>query len=309
MKNIVIIGTSKIAEEHIKCLLDLNFKILAICSTRKKSKNLHVISRKYKIQNYFDNFLNLQKFLEGNKDFAFFLAPRIKDTENILSKCLKYKKKIFIEKPITNKLSFIDKIKKYKNYIFVGYNRIFYKNISFIKKEIYNKKNLFIEVTCPENDKKKIQSNTCHVISILLFLFNKIKIIKIQRNTNYIFVIAKIKSNGLVTLRFNFNSSENFSIKIIDSSKMYKLRPIETLKVFNGMELLNKTNFTNYKPILIKKIEEYKINNFKPGFYVQAKEFKKFLNNNHYSIINSIEFAREVIDICNTIYDKKFNHN
>ena len=97
MKNIVIIGTSKIAEEHIKCLLDLNFKILAICSTRKKSKNLHAISRKYKIQNYFDNFLNLQKFLDSSRDFAFFLAPRIKDTENILSKCLKYKKKFLLK--------------------------------------------------------------------------------------------------------------------------------------------------------------------------------------------------------------------
>lgn len=99
MKNLVIIGTSKIIEEHIKCLIKLKFNILAICSSRKKSKNLDYLSRKYKIKNSFDNYAEFEKFLKVNKkNFAFFLAPRIKDAENILFKYLKYKKKNFHRK-------------------------------------------------------------------------------------------------------------------------------------------------------------------------------------------------------------------
>ena len=234
MKKLVIIGTSKIVEEHIKCLIELKFQILAICSTRKKSKNLYLLSKKYKIKNSFDSFKSCEKFLKINKDdFAFFLAPRIKDTEKILLKCLNYKKKIFIEKPLTNNLNFIHKIKRYEHLIFVGYNRIFYQNVILLKKRLNKKKNLFIEVSCPENNKKKIQTNSCHIISILIFWFNKIKIIDIKRNFRYILVIAKIRSKGLISIRFNFNSSENFCIKVIENRQIYVLKPIEILNIFN----------------------------------------------------------------------------
>ena len=88
----------------------------------------------------------------------------------------------------------------------------------FLLKKRLNKKNLFIEVSCPENNKKNSKTNSCHII--LIFWFNKIKIIDIKRNVRYILVIAKkIRSKGLISIRFNFNSSENFCIKVIDKNK------------------------------------------------------------------------------------------
>jgi hypothetical protein len=306
MKNLVIIGTSKIIEEHIKCLVKLKFKILAICSSRKKSTNLSYLSKKYKIKNSFDNYIDCEKFLgTNNKDFAFFLGPRIKDTENILLKCLKYKKKVFIEKPITKDLNFIKKIKNYNNNIFVGYNRIFYQNIAYIKKNICDKKNLFIEVSCPENNKYDISTNSCHIISILFYLFGKIEIINIQRNVNYILIIAKIKLKGLITIRFNFNSSENFSINIIDKTKLYILKPIENLNVYDKIMIIKKNNFKSYIPISRKNINEFKHNTYKPGFLKQAKEFEMFLNKNK-KIFNDLNFAKMVINFCNKInYDSQ----
>ena len=301
MKNLVIIGTSKIMEEHIKCLVKLKFNILAICSSRKKSKNLNYLSKKYKIKNSFDNYANCEKFLKVNrKNFAFFLAPRIKDSENILFQCLKYKKKVFIEKPITKNLNFIKKINNYKDNIFVGYNRIFYQNIAYIKKNLRNKKNLFIEVSCPENNKNDISINSCHIISILFYLFNKVEISNIQRNENYILVIAKIKLKGLITIRFNFNSSENFSIKIIDKTKMYILKPIENLNVYDKIKIIKKNNLKSYTPIIRKNINEFNHNNFKPGFFKQAREFEMFLNKNK-KIFNNLNFAKKIINFCNKI--------
>ncbi len=303
MKKLVIIGTSDIVEEHIKCLIELKFQILVICSTRKKSKNLHYLTKKYNIKNSFDNFKTCEKFLKINKDdFAFFLAPRIKDTESILLKCLKYKKKIFIEKPLTNNLKFIDKIKKYENLIFVGYNRIFYQNVILLKKRLNKKKNLFVEVSCPENNKKKIQTNSCHIISILIFWFNRIKIINIKRNFSYILVIAKIRSKGLISIRFNFNSSENFCIKVIENRQIYVLKPIEILNIFNKMHVSKQKKLFVYNPVNSQTINEYKINNFKPGFYKQAKEFKQFLKKRNKFILNNITYAKKVIEICNKIY-------
>ena len=53
---------------------------------------------------------------------------------------------------------------------------------------------------------------------------------------------------------------------------------------------------------LRQTINEYKINNFKPGFYKQAKEFKQFLKKRNKFIINNITYAKKVIEICNKIY-------
>ena len=111
----------------------------------------------------------------------------------------------------------------------------------------------------------------------MIFWFNKIKIIDIKRNVRYILVIAKIRSKGLISIRFNFNSSENFCIKVIDNKQIYVLNPIEILNIFNKMRVSKQKNLSIYNPVNSQTINEYKINKFKPGFYKQAKEFKIFL--------------------------------
>ena len=73
--------------------------------------------------------------------------------------CCRTGKKKFIEKQVFENPKEFKKFIKYKNQIFVGYNRIFYKNINYLKKNITNKKDLNILIKCPVNTKKVIILN------------------------------------------------------------------------------------------------------------------------------------------------------
>ena len=62
-KNLSIIGSSRIVEEHIKAAIKVGFKIKYIYSSNKFSKNAKIISKKYKIENVtnFNIFLKISK--------------------------------------------------------------------------------------------------------------------------------------------------------------------------------------------------------------------------------------------------------
>ena len=301
MHNIVIIGSSEIVDSHIRVLKKLKFNILAICTTNINSKNIIKLSRTHKIKNVFTKINYLFEFLKNKNNFVFLLAPRIKDTENILLKCLKFKKKIFIEKPISISHSFIKNLKNHKKNIFVGYNRIFYKNVIEVSKMLTTKKNLFIEASCSENSKKDILTNSCHMISILLRLFGDIKFSNIIRKKNFIIAIGKTKKLNFITIKFNFQSSENFYLKIIDKKKVFLFKPIENLSIYDGLKKVKKKKLNFYEPSLKKKINEFKINKFKPGFLQQAIFFKKFILNK-IIIDNDVIFAYKVMKICKKIH-------
>ena len=303
--DIIIIGTSQIIEHHINCLQKLKFNIIAICSTNIKSKNYLLLKKKYKIKNAFNSIDNLIIFAKNQKKFSFFLAPRIIDSEKILLHCLKFKQKIFIEKPISNNLNFFKKISIYKKLTFVGYNRLFYNNVIYLTNKLRNKKNLFIEVSCAENNKKDILTNSCHIISILLKIFDDFKILDIKKNKNYIFVQSQTKNHDFMLIKFNFKAAENFEIKIIDKNLVYLFKPIERLLIYKGLKkvLINKINY--YIPNKIKEIDEFKIDIYKPGFLNQVKLFKKFIKYDK-PILNNIKFAEKVSKLCNQIYGKKF---
>ena len=302
--NIIIIGTSPIIEHHIKCLQYLKFNILAICTTNKSSSNHIILKNKYKINYAFNDVKKLFYFANKCKEFSFLVAPRIKDTEKIILKCLRYNTKIFVEKPITNNLSFLKKIYKYKKLIFVGYNRIFYENVGFLYKKIKNKKNLFIDVSCAEDNKNDILTNSCHIISILLKIFKDIKIFKIVRDKNFIFVSAETFKKNFLIIKLNFQATENFEIKIIDRKIVYHLKPIEKLVIYKNLEKVLVDNVNYYKPKKNIEINEFKMNIYKPGFLNQAKMFKKFIKYDK-KIINNIDFSKKIIKLTNKIYGKK----
>ena len=301
--DIVIIGTSSIIEQHILCLTKLNFKILAICTLNKKSTKHIYFKKKYKIKNSFNDLGELFNFTKKQNSYCFFVAPRMQDTEFVLKKCLKYKKKIFVEKPVSTSLNFLKKLQKYKDYIFVGYNRIFYKNVIEVRKVLGNKNNLFIEASCSEYTKKDILTNSCHMISILLKLFDEIRFDNILRKKDFIIAIGKTKKSNFISIKFNFQSSENFYLKIIDKKKVILFKPIENLLIYDGLKKNTKKNLNFYEPQMVKKINEFKVNKFKPGFLQQAVLFKKFISNK-IKIDNDVVFAYKVMKICKKIYGK-----
>ena len=193
-----------------------------------------------------------------------------------------------------------NKYLKFKNNIFIGYNRIYYRNILQLKKIISEEKPLNLNIKCPEVNKKNILMNSCHIFSILYFLFGKLKIIKKIKNKDYILCLLKTKKGVPIFVSFNFNSPDNFSIEFNFKNRRVELRPIEKLYLYDKIVKTKYTENKKIKPNLKKVLNEFKSSDLKPGFQLQYENFKRFIKNRTYHGIK-INEAKEIISICQKI--------
>lgn len=300
MYKLSIIGSSKIIEEHIKAAKKNKFKIYSIYSTNKNSKNVLYLKKKYKIKKIYKSLNLLIKEVKYQKKLAFLIAPRIKDTYKILKKLINHSNYFFLEKPVTTKIYEFNKLLKFKEKIFVGYNRIFYENIKYLKKNLHKPHNVIVK--CPEISTKSILTNSVHIISILIFLFGELKILKKVKGKSYINVFLNNKDKININLFFNLNSAENFSIEIYDKTTKYELKPLEKLAKYNFLKIsyINKNTYKIFKPNLSKYINEFNQNKYKPGFFNQWKLFYKFASSNK-KILNNINFAKKTMVLAKKI--------
>jgi hypothetical protein len=297
-KIISIIGTSKITTHHIIAARKVGFTIYAIAASRRNSKYLAPLAKKYKIKKIYYSWKEcVNESIKKYKDVSFVITTPTSKNKIILDYILKYNSKILIEKPVFNTPNEFDKLNKNKKNIFVGYNRIFYKNIEYLKQILNKRNNLNVICNIPELNKNHISSNSCHIFSILYFIFGNLKFIKKIESKNYINVhlVSKVSQ---INLFFNFKASENFCIKIYDKEKIYILSPIENLVIYNNMKIINCNNQNFYKPI-----KTYSLNcdmkKIKPGFYKQYMTFLSFVKNK--KIVNNINYAHHIQKLANKI--------
>jgi predicted dehydrogenase len=290
-KKVSIIGTTRITSHHIIAARKAGFQIFSISATRENSKYLVSLAKKNNIKKKFFSWKEcINQSLKFDKKISFIItAPTVKN-KSLLDYILKFNSKILIEKPIFENFYEFQNLKKNKKNIFVGYNRAFYRNIIYLKDKIKNKKNLNVICNIPEINKSFISSNSCHIFSILYYLFGNLFLKKKNINKNYINVSLNSKS-AEINIFFNFRASENFSVKIYDKEKIYKLSPIETLNIYKGMKVLNINNQNFYEPIKVYN-KTLKSNKIKPGFLEQYLAFSKFIDNG--KVFNDIKFAEKI---------------
>ena len=298
MFKILFIGSSKIVEEHIKVALELKFKLFSLNSTRLNSKNEFFINKKYKFEKKFNNWKSAVDYSANKKNIVFFIASRIEDTENILKYCSKFKNKIFVEKPITYK----NKIITFNKNIFVGYNRLFFNSLKKINKTYINK--FYCNVVISYTIFDEVKMNISHLLSILLYLFGDLKILRKIKNDNNINIILRDKKKNLIFFNILNTSTDSYSINIISKKINYVFKPLEILNIYNSIK---RNYFSGNKKklyvtqLLIKKFNEFESNNFKPGFLNQMINFKNFCYKKNKKIFNNINFANKVINLSHKI--------
>lgn len=298
MFKILFIGSSKIVEEHIKVALELKFKLFSLNSTRLNSKNEFFINKKYKFEKKFNNWKSAVDYSANKKNIVFFIASRIEDTENILKYCSKFKNKIFVEKPITYK----NKIITFNKNIFVGYNRLFFNSLKKINKTYINK--FYCNVVISYTIFDEVKMNISHLLSILLYLFGDLKILRKIKNGNNINIILRDKKKNLIFFNILNTSTDSYSINIISKKINYVFKPLEILNIYNSIK---RNYFSGNKKklyitqLLIKKFNEFESNNFKPGFLNQMINFKNFCYKKNKKIFNNINFANKVINLSHKI--------
>ena len=299
MKTLSVIGTSKIIHQHLECALKVGFKLQDICSTNPNSKNINKIFKKYKFINKYKGW---QKMLRDHKkniklrNNHYLIAPRINDTDFILKNFVNMKKRILVEKPVSLNFNHFKKYFKFKKNIFVAYNRIFYNSVLNLKRKKLNRS--FVDVFLPELNGKNFKKNSCHVISILCFLFGDLKLINKIKKKNLIQATLKDKNENIISLKIFYKASDNFSISIYSGKNTYIMRPLENFRHFKGIEQIKLIKDKIYKPKLVGSKNEYKNGKFKPGF---LKVWKLFANHTSKPHPNNIIFAYKVMKICEEI--------
>ena len=298
MSKLCIIGSSNIVSQHLQAARHVGFSLHSISSLNIKSKNTLILKKQFKIKKVYSDWSQCVEESGKIKDMSFLIAPRIKDTIKVLKKVIKFKKPILVEKPVADDVKYFDKKIDNSQNIFVGYNRIFYKTVNYLKKNLSSLS--LINVNCPESNRKTFITNSCHIISILLHCFGDLKIIKKYKRKNHLICILKNSNNVLINLNVVYGSPSNFSILANFKNKKIELSPIEELFVFEKIKLIKKKNYNFYQPIIKKTIKEYG-KKFKPGFILQYKEFLKFSQNKRYRIKNNITFAKRVLSLTKEI--------
>jgi hypothetical protein len=299
MMSLSIIGSGRIVEEHIKAALLCNIRIRYLFSSRVASKNAIRLCKKYKIENVatFKEFI----FLSTKSKSNFLIAGMIKKNSFYLKECIKTKKKIFIEKPVFLKSKNFQKYLRSSDQIFVGFNRIFYKNINFLKSLVSKSKHLTINCFCPELNRTRIVSNSSHIISILFFLFKEIKLIYKDKKKESIFLRYKLSNSNIVNIFINYKAIANFKIEIISKNIFIELPSVEELNIYNNLKKIKYNNSNIYKLKCSYSASEYNFNNIKPGIFFQMQEFNKFCQGK--KIINNLKFAQRIIEICEKIVE------
>ena len=272
---------------------------ISICTSNKNSKNINKLAKKFKINEiFYDWRLFLKNSVENN--CCVLIAGRIKDNKKVLSYCVKHNLKILIEKPIFTNSNNFKKFLRFKKDIFVGYNRLYYQNVDKIKKITSKEDPQNIIIKCPEANLKNITLNTCHVISMIHYIFGSIKLIKKIKNKKSIFCIFMSKKKIPIYIHINFGIPDNFSFEFNFKKKRVVLNPLETLSIYNKLlkKKFKKTNI--YYPKISKIMREHEFSKLKPGFDLQYKNFSKFVKGQESKFTN-LNTAKEIISICNKI--------
>ena len=94
-KKIVIIGSSQIIKDHIRVFNKIKLNIVAIASSRLKSKNCKLIAKQFNIKKVYNNWSEMldQELFDG-----IVIASKIEKTYKIMECALKFNKPILVEK-------------------------------------------------------------------------------------------------------------------------------------------------------------------------------------------------------------------
>lgn len=313
---LLLIGTGKIAEEYIKCILDTNCKVDVVGNSLKKCL---FIKDKYNIECYSGG---IECFYPKKKYTAAIIATPINLLYNhisvLLDRC-KNIKKILVEKPgclYAHQLYDIIKQKKGID-IYIAYNRRFYGSIKMGKKIIKSDPIKEINLTLNEYKLKNavelfdnnIMQNyfinmTTHVIDVAFSFIGPVKIInnsvknfgklKWHKRGSIFEGVCVTENNIAVNYYGNWEKDGKWKIELLlQSGKKLIYQPLENLII------VNKDN----KKIIKQHTIDLK---YKPGFYHQLETF---LSDNKKSNLVDIEthYKNTLIyhKMCN--YDYFFN--
>lgn len=320
------IGCGSIAQYHADVIKSLGHCIQSVAA-RPKSNNIDTFKKKYNVKNTYDNY---QIMLRCENLDALIVCVSWKSTEKIIGDICSYKIPSLIEKPValsSAKLSkVIDTVGPCEDFILVGYNRRFYDYIDKLKNELKSQQLLSINMVVPENRKGIVKRfgleindyilhyMSSHWLDIVFYLTGPMNVLFRKKNTNsaavngYHGLLESINSNCLIHYSSDFDTCQNVLIKIVTTEKCYELCPVERLRVYEGIDIIEPTPsipIRQYVPHLL--LDSTVDTLYKPGFHKQIEYFiqyciqKQHTNKVGATLLDSLH----ILSICDKLSENK----
>ena len=312
-KIILITGSGSIANKHIKISLQLNFAVLVLI-------NSDIEKKRFSKENYNKvRFIKNLKDIDINDIFFVIIASSTYRHRNEIEFFIKKKVNIFCEKPISNNLKSIKKIRKKiidnKIFFYINYQLKQHSLINKMKLLINKEKIYHIEARVGHNlkywRKNKIRNKSyyidtkkgggviyelIHELNLIRYIFGnilKIKTIKsnytLEKSEDHAISIFKTNKNIPGTLIQDMLSEKKERyFKVLTSKNSIKLDFIKN-KIFIFNKKNSKTIKNKYKDdqinLIKKNIENYiewiKKGKFNIKFFDEAVEDLKICNKMH----------------------------
>lgn len=283
------IGCGGIARHHADAVGALGHQIYAVAA-RANSANIDSFACDYQVSRKFSDW---KEMLAHGKLDALVVATSWDNTESIAKEIIQARLPVLIEKPIalsSRKVKeILAEVGEVQDRVMVGYNRRFYDFIPRLKEIIGSHSLVSVELNCPDSHQDNIKHygerlrehilvyKTSHWLDLLIYLLDRVQIVKMYRRSEKIPAYnGMLESSGGIPIHFqaNFDAPSQISLTLNFESFICQLRPIEVLRIYEGMRLLDETcevPYRRYEPKL--KEEQITDSKYKPGFLNQIRHF------------------------------------
>jgi predicted dehydrogenase len=321
-----VIGAGKIVPFHLEAALEAGFSLQSIVAT-KNSTNAKHISEGF---NFKKCFSDLTEFKSGfNELDAILVASEASTLLPILSEIASQGIPILIEKPIFTDIAQLSLAGNIANpeKIFVGYNRRFYKTILEMKNFIIDNPLAIVKFSIPElsgtrlnsseSIKKTLIENAVHMLDLAQYFFgaDTLSLNKLDEATvKSDYIRVPFSDDNFKYCELFFGYADNYAIELLANGKRVQLKPLEILKSYDEMEILQPDQnfpFKRYLPKVSGELSGHIIENsdFKPGFELMHKEFINFAQGIPSSTAASLKDAINVSAFAMGLQDLLMNKN
>ena len=280
-KNILVFGSSLMAEEYLKVIKGLEHNAIIIGRNPEKAKEL---AEKYNFTGFGDSTNSLDK-IDCNKIDLVIVASAIESLKEITIECMKKGlNNILIEKPGALNLKELQEIEgqQEEQNLRIAHNRRFHNSVILLKKHIEidgGPTGCFFDFTEREKDlvnskkdKEVIErwgfANSTHVIDTAFHLIGLPTEISTDQGSSWnihpsgITFVGHGKSDKCLFSYFaSWRSGGRWNVEISTLKGRYKLSPLETLQFcekdqFNWIDLeIENKDDEDYKPGLLKMVK------------------------------------------------------
>lgn len=313
---LAVVGSGAIIPFHLEALTQVGFTVSCIAS-RPGSESTRRIANDYSAKA-----LDTFRQIDPTSIDAVLIAPAAHALHEPLRHFLEAGTPILVEKPalctVEEYLALGD---LQSHQVMVGYNRRHYSSVQTIKTNLTDKHFNSFHLQIPENSwngpldtkgrQENLVINTVHMFDLLRYLIepNEITVLgsKDSERSRYSSINLFVQGSQISgTVQITFNTPNSYRFEFSGNGCLQVLQPIEVLRKFNGIEIVEPNSdfpIRRYLPKLDENgFEIHKVDqDFKPGFFRQAEEFANLVQGVPPRISANLFDAMKAVEIAEMI--------